>query len=139
MTDQTAELFETTAAPEPERPPCWMTLVARQKLGQGEDWHWCKAERVGKDDLLIEGGIPGVYLKGKRKGRQKWDGVPLTKCVITRAETDQAQVNYEATTGKCRECGGSGQDWERWNHETGHHYRPCKRCGATGRAPEVMA
>lgn len=139
MTKQTAELFESTASPEPERPPCWMTVVARRKLGQGEDWHWCKAEVVGENDLLLEGGIPGVYVKGKRMGQKKWAGVPLTKCVITRAETDKAQSDYEMSTGKCCKCAGAGQEQAGWGIEAGNIYRPCKRCDATGKAPGVMA
>jgi hypothetical protein len=134
--NQNAKLFDAHEGNEPEIPPCWMTAAARKKLNQGESWHWCKAEVIG-DDLLLEGGIPDVFVKGKRAGRHKWAGIALTKCVITRADTDLARSEYEEATGKCCECAGTGQRQKGWHHQTGKSFESCGRCQATGKPPEV--
>lgn len=51
-------------------------------------------------------------------------------------EEDEEKARFERESGKCHVCGGDGQEWRGWNRETGHRWRPCKRCGATGAAPE---
>lgn len=127
----TADLFAATQAESTARPPCFMTLVARRKLCQGEEWRWCKAELVGQD-VLLEGGIPPLFTRGKYAGTPNWKGVPLTKVVATRAEIDQQMVTYEAETGCCRNCGGSGQESAGWSAETGVRYRTCCRCDGSG-------
>ncbi len=133
MTDQSHDLFGAPPA-EPPSPPHFMTLAARRKLGQGEDWHWCKARRIGDtDDLLIEGGIPRLYTKGKHKGGRNWKGVPLTECVVTRADQDEEARLYEQVTGNCRGCGGGGQEWAGWHYEKGNSYRICTRCKGAGK------
>lgn len=125
--------------PEPELPPNWLNVVARKKLGQPPEWRWCKFEMIGDtDDCLVEGGIPRLLLTGKRKGLPTWRDCTLSKCVITRAEHDQAMADYEAETGKCKECAGSGLRLIGWVVETGNRFEPCRRCAATGKAPEVQ-
>lgn len=127
----TADLFAASQAETPARPPCFMTLVARRKLGQGEDWLWCKSELIGKD-VLLEGGIPPLFTRGKYAGTPNWKGVPLTKVIATRQEIDQQMVAYEAETGHCRNCAGSGQELAGWSAETGVRYRTCRRCDGSG-------
>ncbi|MBI6948770.1 hypothetical protein [Pseudomonas koreensis] len=125
--------------PEPELPPNWLNVVARKKLGQSEEWRWCKFEMIGDtDDCLVEGGIPRLLQSGKRKGQPTWHDSKLTKCVVTKAEHDQAKVDYEAETGKCCKCAGSGLWLSGWGVDTGNRFKPCVRCGATGKAPEVQ-
>lgn len=55
--------------------------------------------------------------------------------LIDKREEDEEKARFERETGKCHRCGGDGQDWAGWNHGTGHRWRPCKRCGASGAAP----
>lgn len=137
MTEQAHDLFGAVPV-EPARAPNLMNLAARRKLGQGEDWHWCKARRIGNtDDLLIEGGVPQLYTKGKRKGLHNWKGVPLIECILTRAEQDEEARLYEQSTGNCRGCGGGGQESAGWHHEKGNSYRTCRRCNGSGKPAEV--
>ena len=125
--------------PEPELPPNWLNVVARKKLGQPKEWRWCKFERIGDtDDCLVEGGIPRLLQSGKRKGQPTWRDSKLTKCVVTGAEHDQAKVDYEAETGKCCKCAGSGLWLSGWGVDTGNRFKPCVRCGATGKALEAQ-
>lgn len=59
-----------------------------------------------------------------------------TVVLIDIREEDEEKARFERETGKCHRCGGDGQDWAGWNRDTGTRWRPCKRCGATGTAPE---
>ncbi|WP_039967730.1 hypothetical protein [Pseudomonas chlororaphis] len=136
MTTQPSELFD--ANPEPELPPNWLNVVARKKLGQPQEWRWCKFEMIGDtDDCVVEGGIPRLLLSGRRKGQATWRDCELTKCVVTKAEYDQAKVDYEVETGKCHDCAGSRLRLDGWSADTGNRFKPCLRCNATGKAPEV--
>ena len=139
MSDQpSTELFDPAEnSPEPARPPDWMNVVARKKLGQPDTWRYCRAEWIGDTDALIEGGITRALKSGPRKGLPTWRDSVMTKCVVTAAELEQARLDYEAETGKCSNCAGSGQWWLGWAYDTGNQYEPCKRCKATGKASEI--
>ncbi|MGU9830202.1 hypothetical protein [Pseudomonas sp. LF242] len=124
--------------PEPELPPNWLNVVARKKLGQPQEWRWCKFEMIGDThDCVVEGGIPRLLQGGKRKGQPTWRDCTITKSVVTQAEHDQAKSDYEAETGKCHECAGSGLWLSGWSSDTGNRFKPCPRCKATGQAAEV--
>lgn len=140
MTNQSNDLFGAAESkPEPATPPDWIDVVARKKLGQPQEWRWCKFEAIGDtDDCLVEGGVPRLLQKGKNKGRPTWRDSVLSKCVVTRSEMDQAKADYETETGKCNECAGSGQRYVGWSRDTGKRFRPCVRCNATGKAPGVQ-
>ena len=124
--------------PEPELPPNWLNVVARKKLGQPQEWRWCKFEMIGDTyDCVVEGGVPRVLKSGERKGQPTWRDCALTKCVVTQAEHDQAKADYETETGKCNACAGSGLWLSGWSADAGNRFKPCQRCGATGKATEV--
>lgn len=112
-------------------------VVARRKLGVGDDWLMHGWEVVGNtDDLIVRGGVPvGLCSRGPRKGRPKWAG-KSDSVVVTRAEERAERLKYEADTGKCHECQGTKETWAGWNCDTGDKYRPCRRCNATGVARE---
>lgn len=115
--------------------PDFLNIVARSKLGKGDDWRWCKWNAIA-DGYHVWGGVPRPKKSGPNKGRPKWDD-PLDECLVTGREMAEAEAAYEASTGKCRVCGGTGQQWTGWSAKSGNEYRPCTRCGATGRAPEA--
>lgn len=128
MTSQPNDLFGAgESKPEPAMPPDWINVVARKKLGQPPEWRWCK----------FEGGVPRPRKSGKHKGLPTWRDCVLTKCVVTRAEMNQAKAVYEAETGGCHACAGTGQWYSGWNRDTGNRFKPCPRCNATGKATEV--
>lgn len=43
---------------------------------------------------------------------------------------------WEAETGNCFRCNGSGQESLGWSKAEGPRYRQCSRCGGTGKAPQ---
>lgn len=68
----------------------------------------------------------------------KTDSESIT-VVITPEEYDQEKAFYERDTGCCFDCRGTKQQWAGWGADTGTRYVPCRRCGATGRAPAAPA
>ena len=115
------------AVVEPVRPPDWLNIASRKKLGVGESWRWCKWEAVG-EDLIVEGGIPRELKSGNRKGMPTWRDSKLTKLLVSKADIDQAKNAYEAESGNCFECAGSSLEWAGWSADAGNRYRPCGRC-----------
>lgn len=105
--------------------PDFMGEIAKRKVGSDE-WRWFKCEAIGDDALIVTGAIPiGAYSRGKRAGRPKFP--PMRECqrvVVTESEIEQHRVAYEREQGLCSTCGGAG-----------NNYRPCRRCGSTGKAP----
>jgi len=65
----------------------------------------------------------------------KWTGDEKLACVL-QSELDAEHARYETETGNCFRCDGSGQEWAGWDHKEGNRYRPCRRCNATGMAPQ---
>lgn len=108
-----------------------LSAVARRKLGVGPSWEIYAWQRLASDDVLVEGAVPS-HPKAKR-GNRRWQGCKGDKVVVTRAEAEAATAEYERTTGNCAKCEGRREEWHGWNHTTGHSYRPCTRCNATGR------
>jgi len=116
------------------------TTAAKHLLGiTSPTWHYKSIERVDKTcqrDLgfIVVGSETTPYTKGPRKGCAKWIGEE-SRVVVTRKDLDDQLGRFEATTGDCYECYGEGK--YPWSVSTtdGTQYKPCKRCGATGKAP----
>ncbi len=132
MSDQLFEANDLKS--EPARPPDWLNVAARKKLGVGNDWRWCKAEWIG-DDNLVEGAVPSLITRGPRKGVPTWKGLKLDRVIVTAGDLEQARADYESVTDKCHECAGSGLRNTGWSSESGRRFTPCGRCAATGTAP----
>ena len=78
-----------------------------------------------------------VYQSGRHKGRTNWakkDKSTLATVIIGVAEHEAFLLRWEAKTGKCHKCYGTGQEWRGWNCETGDKYGMCGRCGGSGNA-----
>jgi hypothetical protein len=112
-----------------------MEPVARRKAGGNEAWEVCAWERVGKDGVIVEGGIPRVLKSGPRKGKKTWRDMPTQKVVVTVAEIDAEHARYEADTGTCGDCFGKGRVFARWSQANGVEMKECGRCKGTGIAP----
>lgn len=116
------------------RPPNFLNRVARRKLGVSDAWELFAWERIGDtDDLLVTGGIPRLLKSGLRKGRKTWDGKGQT-VAVTRSEVKAEFLTYEAESGNCHNCGGSGQEWATWSAASGNEYQQCRVCDGTGKA-----
>lgn len=108
--------------------------VAERKLGSPIGFVWYAWECLDDDSVLLTGCVSsGVYEKGPKKGRPKYDG-QTKKVVVTEAERVAERARYEAETGNCAECGGDGKMFAGWHHITGDKWRPCVFCEETGKA-----
>jgi hypothetical protein len=114
------------------------TLV---RLGRvSSDWRLLEMSCRDVPDgyLRMKGAIPtGVYRSGKRKGRCKFPK-QLDTHWITDADVESTKFIYEQTTGKCHECEGTGKSWCGWGVDTGHRYKDCPRCNASGVTPKEV-
>jgi len=105
------------------------TTIARRKLCEAPEWTVFSLEVLDSGDFLAAGAIEAVTLGGKKKwlGKEK-------RATITPAELKAEKKRYEATTGKCAECLGTGKILLRWHHIEGTTYQDCVRCKGTGEA-----
>jgi hypothetical protein len=109
--------------------------AARAKLGVGPEWEWFTWEVVDRRNvesspMIVEGAVPiGVTAKGNKKWPPDDD---CQRTVIFDADIEAARVEYERTTGKCAEC-IEGHRFAGWHHVKGYKYKPCDRCGGTGK------
>jgi hypothetical protein len=117
-------------------------LTAKRKANHPDGWWMFKWEKVGDDILLVTGAVCPPKKTGKYKGRPNYKGRDRSteaRIGLTYAEIDATRLAWEAETGKCSECQGSGQEWAGWSKDEGNRFRPCRRCGATGTAPKAGA
>ncbi len=106
--------------------------VATHKAGI-PGWQWCASRVINPHTFLVTGGVPRALKSGPNKGRATMKGQPLTEVVVTRAEIDAACAEYEATTGRCRECSGiSGRLFRFVTREGVPVVKACPRCNGTG-------
>lgn len=101
--------------------------VARRKLNAPDSFVFYRWECVGPDLMLTGCVSSGLVTKGKRIGRPRYDG-PKQSCCVTDAEILLEHQRYEAETGCCGECMGTGQVFSGWNYLTGTRYRECDVC-----------
>lgn len=133
---KTIDMFaeaDPVAVQEPSRPPDFRLLVARKHAKAGEDWHWCRMEFIDNGPhagSLIEGAVPNIAPDGSRR----WVGVRLEQIFVLESEVRAAELVYEAETGNCHACAGSGMRNTGWSSEHGNTFGPCKRCDRTGKA-----
>lgn len=79
---------------------------------------------------------PDNYTAGPKEGTPKWSTRDKTKdrqVIISMKEHDAWLLSWEAKTGLCHECQGSGKRYVRWSAATGTEYKPCDRCSAMGK------
>ena len=109
--------------------------AAEAKVGI-DGWEAYKWEACD-DDSIVTGDIPdGVYRSGPRKGQPRFNKATARRVIITRAELQVIATAYEAETGKCWDCKGTGQTWAGWSKTEGTKYRECQRCAGTGEAQQ---
>ena len=125
-----AEGYEPVA--RPTNRPFVPELAARKKIGAGDDWKLYAVKHIDDDITLVEGAVP---LGVRKNGLPKWPPVKdCQKVYVTMQQRDEVARAYEASTGRCVECGGDGFVFNGWHYEKGFKYRDCTKCGATGKA-----
>jgi hypothetical protein len=108
--------------------------IVKTKMPDG--WLPYKWECVA-GGYLVTGSIPnGVYQSGPRKGAPRHSGNGEV-VVVSDGDLKAAATAYEASTGKCWRCKGSGQIDCGWSKAEGTTYRRCEQCGGTGKAQEA--
>jgi hypothetical protein len=134
-------MLNVTAKAEP---PDFYNLIARER-GLPEAWRWYelrvlpehKAGRplTPRDQsfVLVRGAVCStIYRSGPRKGQTNWhkrDKSTEIEFVIAVTDFDARIARWEAETGSCRACGGTGQA-VRSCGAGGTTYRACTRCDA---------
>lgn len=114
--------------------------VARRKLKEPLSWraHSVEALGSGGEVCVVKGCVSsGVFTKGPRKGRPRYDGVTKTEAV-TQAEHDSECLTYQEETGHCWRCQGTGQEAWGWSAEAGTNYRACRHCSGAKTRPETL-
>lgn len=120
----------------------WINAYCREKFNAPADWRWFSWSRKEFDKphefMLVEGAVCTAKIeRGKRKGQDNWklrDKETERTFSISRKELEAFQVEWQARTGNCFECYGTGQEMAGWSAARGTYYRPCAHCNATGRA-----
>jgi hypothetical protein len=104
-------------------------------------WQWNTLEavdpkRAGKGATRVSGAVYPVVRDLFKGDKPDWQhpvmGTELT-VVLLDADHDAYIAAWVKETGKCQECGGSGEALVRATAE-GCEWGPCKACGATGLA-----
>ena len=122
-------------------PPDFYNLIAKHR-GCPDGWRWVNVKAVGesrKEGAVIANGAvyPEKYKSGKRKGATNY-GKPTPgterELLVTFADLDAFQEQWERDNSSCRDCGGSKETLASSHVNGAKTYRPCSRCNATGRA-----
>ena len=119
------------------QPPDLHVLTARRVHSLPPDWQACvyhSLHPLGYAKLIGTEPI-GTISRGPRKGRPKWPPlVPWRAVLISAEQVAKTRRQWEADTGLCSHCGGSGQQLKGVSVAEGPSYRTCRGCGGTGKA-----
>lgn len=118
-----------------KRPPT-PVQCAKELFNLPEDWEMVCSEVKNFDKpteyFLIKGAVyPEKFSRGPRKGRTNFrKPAPGTECEvpITCAAQKTWLSRWEAETGLCHHCKGSGWKWSGWGRDKGNSYRHCSHC-----------
>ena len=84
--------------------------AAQRKVGI-DGWEPCIFERI-EGGMLITGGIPAIGKNGKKK----WPAKRLMqRVVLVEQDVVDEELRYEAETGNCYICYGTGKQVVGWN------------------------
>ena len=115
-----------------------LRAVLKKIPGAPEGFEIRRAAKIGTDATQIWGGVTDkVYQRGPKKGRPDWRGVAYTEVVVTDAEILAAGHEYEASTGNCSHCNGTGSIWAGWSIGEGTRYEACPLCKGTGKTGQT--
>ncbi len=129
---------EKTSACE-DGPPDFYNQIAVSR-GCPAGWQWLSLDAVGADrktgGVVIKGGVFSSLLKsGKNKGKPnfaKADAGTAREILVTFADLDAFREQWERDSGKCYQCGGSGETVAS-SGVAGRTFTKCRRCRGTGR------
>lgn len=124
-----------------------LTEHAKELLGMPPEWDAYEFEAIGRTAdnreaklIRVAGAVAPPKTRGKYKGLPNWDKRdPATEktAYFTPAEHEEWTRQWEQKNGKCAECLGRGEKIAGWSAASGTRYKPCEKCGSTGKAPNV--
>jgi hypothetical protein len=119
------------------QPPDLHTLTARRVHSLPPDWQarvYHSLHPLGYAKLIGTEPI-GTISRGPRKGQLKWPPRNQWRAVvISHEQVAETRRQWEAETGRCSWCGGSGQQLNGVSVAEGPWYRTCGGCGGAGKA-----
>ena len=113
-------------------PPDILSIIALRKLNLSEPWSSCGWKRMDPDGLIVRVAQEVILKSGPRKGKKVWRGEER-EVFASYAEITATELAWEKEHDTCHQCGGDGQMWAGWNHETGTRYRECDVCVGSGK------
>jgi hypothetical protein len=108
--------------------------AAIEKLGINgwEPYRW----EAATDGHIVTGSVPfGVYRSGPKKGQPVFDSTDKKTVFVSNEEIKAMANRYEAETGKCWNCKGTGEIMFGWSKKNGVIHKICSRCDGCGTAP----
>ena len=120
------------------RPPT-RDQAAREIYNLPADWEPFRWQAKGDGEtryVELEGGIfKTLYRSGPRKGKINYrKPEPGTSAMVSIPEKafKEWKASWEAETGHCANCYGSGWEFAGWDHKKGQAHRKCTACDGTG-------
>ena len=120
---------------------------ARDKAGMRDDWSpysfRCLPPHPQETELVeVIGAVAPLKTRGKSKGSHNWDKMDKsTKRVvyITLKEHSEWVKAWEAKTGNCATCRGTGNEWRGWSVNEGSRYNQCTKCHGSGKSNDKVS
>lgn len=112
----------------------WYSLTVVRCHGKPDGWSWCRLSADAPEDYIsIHGAVP---VGTKRNGSPRWEG-KIDELWIRKSDVEETRRLWEAETGKCSECSGTGSLIEsiHIDRESGKKhrtFRPCSHCSGSG-------
>jgi hypothetical protein len=123
--------------------PNMLELCARQKLQQPDTWlaYRYEVKNHGTPGAYYEvkGAITPLKTRGKNKGQPNWGKLDKSTDFTAAIQFDQLAAfikQWEADTGLCHKCGGTGQEFAEWSADEGTKTRPCMGCNTQQKTPQ---
>lgn len=110
--------------------------AAAEKAAGLDGWMAYRWEAV-EGGSLVTGDVPiGFISRGKNKGCPKWSANSKNKrrVLVSDDQMQQIAAAYEADTGLCWDCQGTGKTFASWSAKEGTTYRKCSRCDGSGKS-----
>ena len=128
--------MSTDTIEQVERPD-WMLMTAKRLNDLPDGWKWYEldARDMPDDFFKMVGDVPiGVITRGINKGHPKF--APKTKgrsFFLRMSQVEETKKLWEAETGKCSKCDGTGREQSGYSWKTGHSYVNCGKCDGNGK------
>ena len=119
---------------------------AKEKYSLSPAWRIYRWECLPHDAresrfINLTGAVAPNKTTGKHAGQPAWSKRDRTTDVtvtLTLKEHEEWKKEWEARTGKCSNCTGTGKVLESWSVKDGVKYRTCPKCKGS-RMPNVKA